>query len=106
MFLGAVLDRSHRLAGPLVVHVDVGPHAGEGLLLLLVRIEAVIVALVLARDVIGQIVELETLAPHLILVHRRAEAGEDGVPVVPGVVDRQLTLRYGRMALMCRYGCG
>src|SRR5262249_3972490 len=86
MFLAAVLDRPHRLAGPLIVHVDVGAHAGEGRLFLLVRIEAVIIALVLARDVIRQLVELETLAPHLIPVHRRAEAGENGVPVVPVVV--------------------
>src|SRR5262249_17176801 len=83
MVLAAVLDRPHRLAGPLIVHVDVGAHAGEGRLFLLVRIETVIVALVLARDVIRQLVELETLTPHLIPVHRRAEAGEDGVPIVP-----------------------
>src|SRR5262245_56682461 len=50
MLLGAILDRAHRLAGPLVMHVDVGAHAGERVVLLLVRIEAVVVALVLARD--------------------------------------------------------
>src|ERR1700740_3633119 len=61
MFLAAVLNRPHRLASPLVVHVDVGAHAGEGLLLLLVRIEAVSVALVLARGVVRQLVELEAL---------------------------------------------
>ena len=75
MLLRAVLDArpsiSHR---PLVVHVDVGAHAGEGLVLLLVRIEAVVVALVLARHVVGQLVELEPLAAHLVLVDRRAEA--------------------------------
>src|SRR5579863_7484059 len=58
MLLRAVLDRAHGFAGPLVVHVDVGAHAGIGRVLLLVRIEAVIVALVLARDVVGQLVEL------------------------------------------------
>src|SRR5262245_56218661 len=58
MLAGAVLDRTHGLAGPLVVHVDVGAHAGEGLVLLLVRIETVVVALVLARDVVRQLVEL------------------------------------------------
>src|SRR6266545_547804 len=63
MLLGAILDRAHRLAGPLVVHVDVSAHASEGLVLLLVRIEAVIVALVLARDVVRQLIELEPLAP-------------------------------------------
>jgi len=70
MFLGAILDRAHRFAGPLVVHVDICAHAGERLVLLLARIEAVIVALVLARDVIRQLVELEPLAPHLVLVDR------------------------------------
>ena len=44
MLPGAILHRAHRLAGPLVVHVDVGAHAGEGVVRLLVRIEAVIVA--------------------------------------------------------------
>src|SRR5262245_7067902 len=42
MLAGAVLDRTHRLAGPLVVHVDVGSHARKSVVLLLVRIEAVI----------------------------------------------------------------
>ena len=92
MLAGAVLDRAHRLAGPLVVHVDVGAHAGEGVVLLLVRIEAVVVGLVLARHVIGQLVQLQPLAAHLVLVHRRAEAREDRVPVVPGVVDRHVPL--------------
>ena len=49
MLPGAVLDRSHQLARPLIVHVDISAHAGEGLGLLLLGIEAVIVALVLAR---------------------------------------------------------
>src|SRR5215471_9068255 len=49
MLLGAVLDRPHRLAHPLVVHIDVGAHARIGRVLLLVRIESVVVALVLAR---------------------------------------------------------
>src|SRR5690348_18105419 len=40
VLLGAVLDGAHRLAGPLIVHVDVGAHAGEGLVLLLVRIRS------------------------------------------------------------------
>src|ERR1700722_1211985 len=48
MLLGTVLDGAHRLAGPLIVHIDVGAHAGIGRVLLLVRLEAVIVALVLA----------------------------------------------------------
>src|SRR5262245_58868921 len=69
MLLGAILDRTHGLAGPLVVHVDVRPHAGEGRVLLLVRIEAVIVALVLSWDVIWQLVELATLVAHLVFVY-------------------------------------
>ena len=98
MLVGAVLDRAHRLAGPLVVHVDVGAHAGIGLVLLLVRIEAVVVALVLVRDVVGQLVELEPLAAHLVLVDRRAEAGEDRVPVVLLVIDRHVPLRDRHLA--------
>src|SRR6266446_7364954 len=42
MLLGPILDRSHRLAGPLVVNVDVEAHSGEGVARLLVRVEAVI----------------------------------------------------------------
>src|SRR5215475_9484865 len=98
MLLGAILDRPHRLAGPLVVHVDIRAHPSEGLVLLLMRVEAVIVALVLARDVIRPLVELETLAPHLALVHWRAEAGEDGVPAVPVVVDWYVPLRDRHLA--------
>src|SRR6185437_8563804 len=29
VLFGAVLDYAHRLAGPLVVHVDIGAHAGK-----------------------------------------------------------------------------
>src|SRR5581483_8441370 len=36
MLLGAVLNRPHRLARPLVVHIDVGAHARIGRVLLLV----------------------------------------------------------------------
>jgi len=48
----AILDRTHGFAGPLVVDVDVVAHAGERLVLLLLRIEAVVVALVLARHIV------------------------------------------------------
>src|SRR5262249_12048218 len=68
MLLGAILDRPHRLARPLVVHIDVGAHARIGRMLLLVRIESVVVALVLARHIVRQFVKLEPLAAHLILV--------------------------------------
>src|SRR6516225_9478600 len=71
MLLGAVLDGAHGFAGPLVVHVDVGAHAGIGRVLLLVGVETVIVALVLARHIVGHLVKLEPLAAHLVLVHRR-----------------------------------
>src|ERR1700722_11370454 len=73
MFLRAIPNRGHRRAGPLIVHVDVGPHAGIGRVFLLVRVEAVIVVLVLAWRVIRQFVKLEPLAAHLVLVHGRAE---------------------------------
>src|ERR1700722_4663405 len=69
MLARAILDRAHRLAGPLVVHIDVGAHAGIGRVLLLARIEAVIVAPVLARHVVRQFIELEPLAAHLVLVY-------------------------------------
>src|SRR5438105_1209391 len=71
MLSGAILDRTHRLAGPLIVHVDVGAHAGISLVLLLLWIETVVVAFVLVRDVIGQLIEREALAPHLIFVDGR-----------------------------------
>src|SRR5581483_4501050 len=67
MLARAVLDLAHGLAGPLVVHIDVGAHAGIGLVLLLVRIETVVVALVPARHVIRELVKLEALAAHLVL---------------------------------------
>ncbi len=98
MLAGPVLDRAHRFAGPLVVHIDVGAHARIGRVLLLVRIEAVVVALVLARDVVRQFVELQALAPHLVLVDWRAEAGEDRVPVMSGVVDWHVPLRDRHLA--------
>src|SRR6202521_5116429 len=69
MLARAILNRAHRLAGPLVVHIDVGAHAGIGRVLLLARIEAVIVAPVLARHVVRQFIELEPLAAHLVLVY-------------------------------------
>src|ERR1700722_3535020 len=69
MLRRAILDRAHRLACPLVVHIDVGAHARIGRVLLLARIEAVIVALVLARYVIRQFIKLESLAAHLVLVY-------------------------------------
>src|SRR6185369_2625211 len=88
-----ILNRAQRLAGPLVVHFNVGTHSGVGLVLLLMRNEAVIVVLVLVRDVIGQLVELEPLAAHLVFVDRRAEAREDRIPIVLLVIDRHVPLR-------------
>ncbi len=85
-----------RLDRPLVVHVDVGAHAGVGLRALLVRIEAVVVAAVPARAVVGQLVQLEPLRAHQRLVDRLAEAGEERVPVVVAVVDRHVVLRDRR----------
>src|SRR6186713_3657823 len=61
MLVGAILYCAHRLAGPLVVHIDVGAHAGIGVVLLLMGIKTVVVALVLVRDVIRQLIELEPL---------------------------------------------
>src|SRR5579863_9117664 len=43
MLLGAVLDRAHGLASPLIMDVNVGAHAGIGRVLLLVGVETVIV---------------------------------------------------------------
>ena len=68
-------------------------HAGIGLGRLLVRIETVIVALVLARFVVRQLVQFEPLLAHLLLVDRRRVAGEDRVPVAVLVVDRHVPLR-------------
>src|SRR5260370_9272122 len=47
MFAGAILDRSHRFDRPLIVHVDVGAHAGVGPSRLLGRIETIIVPFVI-----------------------------------------------------------
>src|SRR5262249_37654839 len=89
---GGVLGRAPRLPSPPGRPRAVAAPAGGGLVLLLVRVETVVVALVLARDVVRQLVELEPLAAHLGLVHRRAKAGEDRVPVVTGVIDRHVPL--------------
>src|SRR6266403_405778 len=93
MFAGAILDRTHRFDHPLVVYVDVGAHAGVGRGGLLVRIETVIVRLVLARTVIGQLIQFEALVAHLVLVDRRRIRGEDRVPVAVLVIDRHVPLR-------------
>ena len=61
MLFCAVLDRAHRFHRPLVVHVDVGAHAGIGRGRLLVRVEAVIVRPVLARAIVRQLIQFETL---------------------------------------------
>src|SRR4249920_1268667 len=62
VLVSAILNRAHRLAGPLVVYIDVGAHAGIGLVLLLMGIKTVVVVLVLVRDVIRQLIELKPLA--------------------------------------------
>jgi hypothetical protein len=80
------------------VHIDIGAHAGIGRVLLLVRIETVIVAFILARHVIRQFIEFEPLAAHLILVDRCAEGREDRVPIVFHVVDRNVPLRDRHLA--------
>jgi hypothetical protein len=79
------------------VHVDVVAHAGVGFGQLLVDAVAVVVALVLARGVVGQLVELQALVAHLLLVDRAGEAGEDGVPVAVRVVHRHVPLRDGHL---------
>ena len=97
MFAGTVLDLAHGFHRPLVVHVDVGAHAGIGRVDLLVRIEAVIVAAVPARFVVGQLVELEALLQHLLLVDRLGVAGEDRIPVAVLVIDRHVPLGDGHL---------
>src|SRR3954452_9142933 len=93
MLAGAVLDRAHRFHCPLIVHVDVASHAGVGRSRLLVRIEAVSVGLVLARAIIRQLIKLEALVAHLVLVDRGRIAGEDRIPIAVLVVDRNVPLR-------------
>jgi hypothetical protein len=93
MLLRAIRYLAHRFAGPLIVDIDVGAHARIGLVLLLVRIETVIVALVLAWNIVRQFVKLEALAAHLVPIHRFAETREDRVPVMLAVVDRHVPLR-------------
>ena len=97
MFVGAILDRAHRFDRPLVVHVDVGAHAGVGRGRLLVRIEAVIVRPVLARAIVRQLIQFETLIAHPGLVDRRRIAGEDRIPVAILVIHRHVPLRDGHL---------
>src|SRR5215470_717228 len=92
VLLASVGDRPHGLTSPLIVDVNVGAHPSIRLALLLVRVETVIVALILARNVVRQFIELQALAPHLVLVDRRSEAGEDRVPIVRGIVYRHMPL--------------
>src|SRR5437764_1286860 len=80
VFLRAVGDAPRRLAGPLIVDVDVEAHAGEGTGRLLLRAEAPGVFPRENRLVVRCRVSLETLGAHRLLVHRATEAGEDGVP--------------------------
>jgi hypothetical protein len=90
---GAVLNGAHALAGPLVVHVDVAlAHAQVGAALLLIGAEAPVVMAAGLRDVVGQGDGLQPLVAHDLLVHWRIEAGEDGIPVVVGVVHRHVDL--------------
>src|SRR5262245_38246421 len=90
---GPVLDAAKALHRPLVVDVDVLAHARIGLVLLLVRVEAVVVAAVLLRPVVGQLVYLEPLGAHGGPVDGCAEAGEDSVRVAALVIDGVLALR-------------
>ncbi|MCY1218327.1 hypothetical protein D9M72_302710 [compost metagenome] len=88
-----VLDRALRFDCPLVMDVDVVAHARVGLRALLVGVEVIVIALVLTRPVVRQFVQRQALFAHLLLVDRRGEAGEDGVPVAAGVVDGHMPLR-------------
>ena len=92
VFPGAVLDRAHAFDRPLVVHVDVEPHARPGQGGLLFRIEPVAVAPVLERRVVGQAVLLHPLLSHQLLVDRLVEAREQRVPVAVLVIDRNVPL--------------
>ena len=69
----AVLDAALALDRPLVVDVDVVAHAGVGLGLLLGDVEAVVVLAADPRPVVGQLVELQALLAHLLLVDRLAK---------------------------------
>ena len=55
MLARAVLDRSLRFDGPLVVNVDVLTHSGIGAGLLLIDVEAVVVEAPEARLVVGRV---------------------------------------------------
>ena len=52
MLLGTVHYRAHRLAGPLIVDIDIGAHARICVVRLLVRVKTVVVALILAWNVV------------------------------------------------------
>src|SRR5262249_33828494 len=89
---GAVLDAALRLAGPLVVDVDVEAHAGEGRLLLFLDAEAPAVRSAEDRLVVRRGIGPQALRAHRVLVDRGAEAREDRIPVAAVVVDRHVPL--------------
>src|SRR5258708_2576201 len=93
VFARPVGNAALRLAGPLVVDIDVESHSGEGLAALLVGVEAPVVVAAVDRPVVGRRVGLQALLAHRVLVDRRAEAGEDGVPIGAGVVHGHMPLR-------------
>ena len=76
------------------MHVDVAlAHAQVGAALLLLGAEAPVVVRARFGDVVRQGHGLQPLVAHHLLVHRRIEAGEDGVPVVFGVIHWHVDLR-------------
>jgi len=97
MLTRPVLDRALGFHGPRVVNVDVVAHARVGLGLLLLQVEPVAVRPSKPRPVVRQFVELQALSAHRRLIHRRAEAREDGVPVAGHVVDGHAPLADGHL---------
>src|SRR5207302_10489298 len=93
MLARAVLDAALALDRPLIMDVDVEAHAGEGLRRLFGDVVAVLIVPAQPRAIVGKLVELQPRLAHLLVIDRRAETGEDRVPVAGLVVDRHVPLR-------------
>ena len=92
MFLRAVLDAAHPFNRPLVMDVDIKPHARVGHRRLFGRVIMIIVGPVFQRRVIGQAMFFQPLFPHQILIHRFLKAGEHRVPIASIVINRHVPL--------------
>ena len=93
MLLAAVGDRAGRFYGPLVMDIDVHPHAGIGLAFLFGRVITPVVEPSEPWLVVGNFVKFHALFSHQRLVDRLVVAGEMRVPIAIVVIDWHMPLR-------------